>query len=243
VIAVGTAGWAVPRTIAGRFPAEGSQLTRYAARFNAAEINSSFYRPHRLQTYARWAASTPAHFRFAVKLPRAITHERRLAGGEALLTAFLDEIAGLESKLGPILVQLPPSLALERATAERFLRNLRGRFPGPVACEPRHASWFAPDAERLLRAYGVARVAADPARVPEAAEPGGAPDLLYVRLHGSPRIYFSPYPPAALDRWAALVAASPAADRWCVLDNTAHGHAAADALEIQARTSALRAAR
>jgi len=241
VIAVGTAGWAVPRAIAGRFPAEGSQLTRYAARFNAAEINSSFYRPHRPQTYARWAASTPAHFRFAVKLPRAITHERRLAGGEALLSAFLDEIAGLEGKLGPILVQLPPSLDLEPATAERFLRDLRRRFPGLVACEPRHASWFAADAERLLREYGVARVVADPATVPEAAAPGGAPDLLYVRLHGSPRMYFSPYPDAERDRWAALVAASPAAGRWCVLDNTAHGHAAADALEIQARTSALSA--
>jgi len=243
VVAVGTAGWAMPRAIAGRFPAEGSQLTRYAARFDAAEINSSFYRPHRPQTYARWAASTPAHFRFAVKLPRAITHERRLAGGEALLSAFLDEVAGLEGKLGPILVQLPPSLALEPATAERFLRDLRRRFPGLVACEPRHASWFAPDAGRLLREYGVARVAADPARVPEAAEPGGASDLLYVRLHGSPRIYFSPYAPDALDRWAALIAASPAADRWCVLDNTAHGHAAADALEMQARMSALSAAR
>ncbi len=67
------------------FPVHGSHLERYAAALNAVEINSSFYRPHRLATYERWAASVPEEFQFAVKIPKAITHEQRLKGDIALL--------------------------------------------------------------------------------------------------------------------------------------------------------------
>src|SRR5689334_17239458 len=110
---VGTAGWAIPRPVAERFPAEGSGLARYAARFDAVEINSTFYRSHRPATYARWVASTPPQFRFAVKLPRTITHEARLADSAARIAAFRAEAAQLGEKLGPLLVQLPPSLAYD----------------------------------------------------------------------------------------------------------------------------------
>jgi uncharacterized protein YecE (DUF72 family) len=238
MIRVGTAGWQVPRPSADRFSPAPSQLERYATRFTAVEINSSFYRPHRPQTYARWAAATPESFRFAVKLRRTLTHERRLRDCGDLLAAFLQEIAPLGERLGPLLVQLPPSLAFEAATAEAFFADLRRRHAGPVACEPRHPTWFAPAAESLLGAHRIARVAADPACVPAAAEPGGWPDLLYVRLHGSPRAYFSPYPPAELERWAKRLVQSLAAERWCVLDNTGSGAAAGDALDLQARLRA-----
>lgn len=77
-LVIGTAGWSIPARHAQAVPAEGSQLQRYATALGGVEINSSFYRPHRPETYARWAASTPASFRFAVKCPRAITHEARL---------------------------------------------------------------------------------------------------------------------------------------------------------------------
>jgi uncharacterized protein YecE (DUF72 family) len=76
-IYVGVAGWSISKEHAARFPVEGSHLERYAQVFNAVEINSSFYRPHRPQTYAPWAASVPDGFRFAVKMPREITHRRR----------------------------------------------------------------------------------------------------------------------------------------------------------------------
>ena len=85
---VGTAGWSLPREAQPHFPAEGTHLTRYAARLPAAEINSSFYRPHRPATYAKWAASVPPGFRFAVKVPRVITHERRLADAGTLAAHF-----------------------------------------------------------------------------------------------------------------------------------------------------------
>src|SRR3954449_13476072 len=104
---IGTAGWSIPKEHAAPFPPTRSHLERYGAVFNAVEINSSFYRPHRRATYERWAASVRDGFRFAVKMPKAITHERRLRDAGELLNRFLSEVAGLGPKLGPLLVQLP----------------------------------------------------------------------------------------------------------------------------------------
>jgi uncharacterized protein YecE (DUF72 family) len=236
LVRVGTAGWAIPRDVASRFPEEGSGLQRYAARLAVAEINSSFHRPHRPSTYARWAESVPDDFRFAAKLPRSITHDLKLVGAEAELESFLGEVAALGDKLGPLLVQLPPKLAFEPQVAEAFLRLLRERHGGAVVMEPRHPSWFDAEPNRLLGAYRVARVAADPARVPEAGEPGGWSGLVYVRLHGSPRTYYSAYDETYLDRLAARLREA-AVETWCIFDNTASGAAAANALALLDRLS------
>lgn len=235
--AVGCAGWSLPRAERAAFPEVGTHLERYAARLPAVEINTSFYRPHRPATYARWAASVPAAFRFAVKVPRAITHDARLANADAPLDAFLAEATALGARLGCLLVQLPPSLAFEPDVARAFLAALRGRHAGAVAIEPRHASWFTAPAMRLLAANRVARVAADPARVPRAAEPGGWAGVAYFRLHGSPRMYYSAYDDAYLDALARrLRAAAADADAvWCIFDNTALGAATAEALGLLAR--------
>jgi uncharacterized protein YecE (DUF72 family) len=187
---IGIAGWSIPKDHAAQFPAAGSHLERYAARFPAVEINSSFYRPHMPKTYARWAASVPEDFRFAAKVPREITHYRRLADAADVLDRFLGEVGALGDKLGPLLVQLPPSLVYDPRIAADFFAALRRRFAGAVACEPRHRTWFDPPAERLLTEFQVARVAADPAVVPAAAPPGGGDGLVYNRLHGSPEMYY-----------------------------------------------------
>jgi uncharacterized protein YecE (DUF72 family) len=172
---------------------------RYAQQFPAVEVNSSFHRPHRPSTYARWAAETPEGFAFSLKVPKEVTHERRLVDAEEPLDRFLAETAALGAKRGPLLVQLPPSLAFDEGTASSFFAALRHRYGGTVACEPRHPSWFAPEADLLLSDREVARVAADPAVVPQAAEPGGWGGLVYYRLHGSPKVYHSAYPAACLD--------------------------------------------
>jgi uncharacterized protein YecE (DUF72 family) len=236
VIRIGTAGWTVPKAVAGQFPGEGGHLARYAGRFDAVEINSSFYRPHRPATYARWAECVPRGFRFAVKVPRLVTHELRLVDAAAPFESFLFEITPLGQKLGPLLVQLPPSLAYDEAVAEAFFAMLRARFKGLIAFEPRHASWFKAQAEALLVRHAVARVAADPARAPGAGEPAGWPGLIYVRLHGSPQIYFSAYEPAYLDALSGTLVAHAAssAEVWCIFDNTAHGFAAPNALAVLA---------
>ena len=229
-IYIGCAGWSVPKESASRFPTQGSHLARYAARFPAVEINSSFYRPHRPATYQRWAASVPADFRFSVKVPKVITHEHRLIEVTELFARFLSDVTHLQEKLGPLLVQLPPSLPFAGAVVERFFADVRGRFPGDVALEPRHASWFAAAADRLMVAYRIARVAADPAVV--TAEPGGWNGLVYYRLHGSPQVYYSSYPDEDLVPVAeALSVARRTAAVWCIFDNTAVGAATRNALD------------
>jgi uncharacterized protein YecE (DUF72 family) len=231
---IGTAGWAIRKEHAATFPGSGSQLARYAQRFNAVEINSSFYRPHRRTTYERWAASVPDDFAFAVKAPRAITHELRLVGAEDALDRFLSEATGLGAKLGVLLFQLPPSLAFDRRIACAFLTALRARHAGDIAWEPRHASWFSAEAESLLVAHRIARVAAHPAVVPAAAQPGGCDALLYLRLHGAPHVYYSAYAPEEIARYGERLTRARIAGRrtWCIFDNTALGAATSNALAL-----------
>lgn len=233
---VGVAGWSLPRAVLDAFPREGSHLARYAARLHCAEINSSFYRPHQPATYARWAASVPAGFRFAVKLPRAITHEARLRGVSKELDRFLAQARGLGDKLGCLLIQLPPSFAFDAGVVARFAALLRRRYTGSAVIEPRHVTWFVPEVDALLARYALGRVAADPALVPAAAEPGGdTRACVYFRLHGSPRMYFSVYSDAFLRALARQVSAARASAMqcWCVFDNTAHGGAIPNALHLQ----------
>jgi uncharacterized protein YecE (DUF72 family) len=241
LLRIGTAGWTVPRVHAEHFSAEGSQLARYAGVFSAAEINSSFYRSHRPATYARWAASVPDDFRFAVKLPRAITHERRLVDVAEPLEAFVAETSALGEKRGPLLVQLPPSFAYDPAVVQPFLALLRERWSGAAVCEPRHPTWFTAEADDALRSFEVARVAADPARVEVAAKPGGWAGLIYYRLHGSPQMYFSGYEPAYLDALARALMehAGSGVPAWCIFDNTIRGEAAANAVATLRRIEAL----
>lgn len=175
----------------------------------------------------------PSDFRFAVKLPRAITHERRLVDCGDLIATFAEQTAHLDSKRGPVLVQLPPSLIFDAKIVGQFLAHIRGSVgDGPIVCEPRHASWFTAAADQLLAEHRVVRAAADPARVPEAAVPGGWPGLAYTRLHGSPRIYWSRYGDAAIARLAAEAAASDV-ESWTIFDNTASGAAIENALAMR----------
>ncbi|WP_245895163.1 DUF72 domain-containing protein [Devosia submarina] len=183
---VGTAGWSVDRSLE-RFDGEGTALERYASVFRAVEINSSFYRRHRPSTWQRWHDAVPDQFRFSVKLPKTITHERQLTDSAGELDLFFGDI------------------------------------------EPRHISWAHEEAFRLLEQFSIGRVYADPQK-PELqfAPTPGRP--CYLRLHGSPKIYYSPYSDESLAQYARLLAAHPGS--WCIFDNTASGAAIRDALKL-----------
>jgi uncharacterized protein YecE (DUF72 family) len=242
-VRIGCAGWSLPSRHAALFGEGESHLARYATRFDVAEINSTFYRPHQPRTFERWAASVPARFRFSVKMPGAITHEAALRGVGGALSAFFDSLAGLGPRLGGVLVQLPPSLVFDARVAERFFAMLRRRSATRVACEPRHASWFTPAADAVCARHAIARAAPAPGRWPAAAHAGGAGVAArwsYWRWHGSPRIYYSRYDDATLQALAGelLRAGTARAPAWCILDNTAHGHAMEDAARLQAFVAA-----
>lgn len=236
LVRIGCAGWSILSRHGGHFEPGESHLARYATRFDAVEINSSFYRSHARATYARWAASVPPGFRFSVKLPKAITHEARLHKTGPLLSRFVEEIDGLGDRLGGVLVQLPPSLAFDARTANAFFAMVRRRLSVPVACEPRHATWFAPGVDSVWQRHDISRVAADPARIPAAALPGGSSRWSYWRWHGSPRMYYDAYGLPRLRQMADAVVALATRQRpaWCIFDNTAGGHAIADAVQLQA---------
>jgi uncharacterized protein YecE (DUF72 family) len=241
---IGTAGWSIPAACRDALPGEGSHLERYAQRFDAVEINSSFYRPHRRATYERWADTVGPEFRFAVKMPKSVSHAQDWAATGPEIDQFAEEVAGLGYRLGVALIQFPPSRSFARAAAEALFSRVAQSLACPLVCEPRHRSWFEDDVDALLAWLGVARVGADPAIVPRAAEVAGWPALRYRRLHGSPKIYYSDYGAAALEKVRRALAEDVAAgaESWCIFDNTASGAATGNALELLADVAAGQAA-
>jgi uncharacterized protein YecE (DUF72 family) len=171
-----------------------------------------------------------------VKVPREITHTRRLREAREPLERFLDEVQALGDRLGPLLIQLPPSLRYDHEVVESYFSALRARCAGFLACEPRHETWFTDAVEVTLSAHKIARVAADPAVIPRAAEPGGWPGLVYHRLHGSPKVYYSAYSETKIAAIARGIvdAEQQAQEVWCIFDNTALGEAARNALQLKA---------
>jgi uncharacterized protein YecE (DUF72 family) len=234
-IRIGTAGWTLAPGEQHRFPGGASHLQRYAQVFDLCEIDSSFHRPHQPATYARWAQSVRPGFAFSVKLPKTITHEQRLVNCEPLLRAFFDQASGLGQSLRHLLVQLPPSLAFDASVAGEFFAIVQAMRAEPVALEPRHASWFTPEVDAWLAQRRIARVLADPVRHEAGRWPGGWAQRIYLRLHGSPRTYTSPYADETLAALAARLrqAAAEGRDAWCIFDNTARGAATANALRLR----------
>jgi uncharacterized protein YecE (DUF72 family) len=235
-IYVGTAGWTNPPAERVARAASESHLQHYATRFDAVEVNSSFHRPHRRETYERWRESTPPAFRFSVKVPRSVTHECALRHCRAELRQFLSEVAGLGAKLRVILVQTPPGLVFEPRAVGRFFGSLKEAGPWRIASEARHPSWFTARAGAVLSRYGVSQVAADPATVAGGGEPAGGPGLVYYRLHGSPRMYYSSYSTDYLRELSMKLhnLRGRSKDIWCVFDNTARHAAWVNALALRA---------
>ena len=230
---VGTAGWSIPKSQANDFPETGTHLSRYSARLPAVEINSSFYRDHQAKTYARWATTTPEPFRFSVKVARRFTHEKRLAVSPLEVRDWLLGVCELGEKLGVLLIQLPPSLALAPA-AEGFFAALREHFDGNLVLEPRHPSWTKPEALELFRTYQISKVTADPERCPVQESRAWEPTLAYYRLHGSPEIYKSRYDFNHLQPLAQEIREKlKQREAWCIFDNTTYGHAWTNALELE----------
>jgi uncharacterized protein YecE (DUF72 family) len=233
-VRIGIAGWSVPAVFRRRESRHKSLLEQYAELFSAVEINTSFYRPHRFATYERWRLSVPEQFRFAVKVPKLITHEHCLADCREQITAFTDAVGGLGSKLEVLLVQLPPSLEFDARIARIFFRALKAETAARIACEARNSSWFTEAADTVFAEFGLTRVSADPAPAGCELRSFKSATFEYLRLHGSPQIYYSAYTPAYLHRLAdAIGAHAPQSEPWCIFDNTAGGAAWSDAATLK----------
>ena len=138
---------------------EAQMLAFYAGKLRAVEINNTFYRMPNPTLLERWAAETPAEFRFAFKSPRQITHMRRLVDAGDAVARLVEVTAVLADRLGPILFQLPPNLKKDLGVLEAFLSTLPTALRAAV--EFRHASWLSDDVYEVLRRHGAALCVAD----------------------------------------------------------------------------------
>jgi len=234
---VGTSGWSYKHWV-GPFYPPGTRpaafLEHYVGHFDCVELNVTFYRLPKPETVKGWARKAPEGFAFCPKLSRLITHQKKLRGVRELLERFAERLRPLEGKLGPLLVQLPPSFAFEEERVRGFAASLGEQAPGfRVALEARHPSWTEPAALELLEAYGIAWVVADSGGRFPSCEALTA-SFGYLRLHGPGELYASRYTGAQLAAHADCVLRWLAAGRdvWAMFNNDFAGHAVANAEEL-----------
>ena len=204
MILVGTSGWQY-RDWRGRlYPDKMPQrqwLEHYAEAFATVEVNNAFYRLPERATFESWRARTPDDFEVAVKVSRYLTHIKRLREPQEPVARFLDRASGLGDRLGPVLLQLPPTLKADAGVLAETLRQ----FPPDVrvAVEPRHTSWWTEEIRKILNRYGAALCWADRDEQPVAPLWRTA-DWGYLRLHHGFEAWR--YRPRTLRLWAERLA-------------------------------------
>ena len=205
ILLAGTSGYSYAPWKGAFYPEKlpaAKMLGYYATRLPTVEINNTFYRMPRPEALASWSEEVPATFRFAVKAPKRITHDRRLLGAEEAVESLFAATATMGGKLGPVLFQLPPNQRLDLARLESFLGHLRQVAPqAQPAFEFRHVSWFIPEVYAALEKQGAALCIADAEEIStplQATAPWG-----YLRLRRQD------YDDAAITGWAERIAAQP----------------------------------
>jgi uncharacterized protein YecE (DUF72 family) len=242
---IGTSGWSYKHW-SGIFYPEGVKpvkyLEHYVTSFDCVELNASFYRIPGVQTVEGWARRTPAPFRFCAKMSRFITHQKKLVDAAEPIRRFLSVFDPLRDRLGPFLVQLPPSLRFDPGVAKAFLQLLASyRDTAEFALEARHDSWFTPESLSLLRRYGIPGVIADSGRRFAGTEaPMNA--IVYLRFHGPDGRYHASYTTDALTAYAQKITGWLAEERqiWAFFNNDFDGHAVQNARELKALIDSLR---
>jgi uncharacterized protein YecE (DUF72 family) len=237
---VGTSGWNYGDWKGIFYPdslKSAEYLSFYAQQFDTTEINYSFYHLPRPSTYEKWAAQTPEQFLFAVKASRVITHVKRLANVGEEWRKFLESALVLGSKLGPVLLQFPPSLKADRERLATFLSEARAAKEARglrLAFEFRHASWFEPDICELLRKHKAALVIAQSERYPQAPMTPTAP-FAYLRFHGPGALFASKYSEQELNEWAQRIRKWRAAGLavFAYFNNDFHGYAIENARRLR----------
>jgi uncharacterized protein YecE (DUF72 family) len=240
VIVVGTSGWQY-RDWRGRFYPEGAPrrrwLEHYASAFATVEVNNAFYRLPERDSFAQWRQRTPDDFCVAVKMSRYLTHIKRLRDPAEPVARFLSRAEGLGDRLGPVLLQLPPTLAADPPVLDATL----ARFPPGVrvAVEPRHASWWTPRVRDVLERHGAALAWADRRGRPVTPLWRTA-GWGYLRLHEGRAEPRPRYGRAALASWLDRLSGAYALDRepvYVYFNNDASGAAIRDASALGARAA------
>lgn len=236
---IGTSGWSYKHWSGIFYPEDvkpAKYLEHYVTVFDCVELNASFYRIPNVKTVQGWARRTPASFRFCTKMSRFITHQKKLVDAAEAIDRFLAAFEPLGDRLGPFLVQLPPSLRFAPDIAEAFLHLLAlRRNLGEFVLEARHDSWFTPESVSLLKHYGIAGVIADSGgRFPVSEVLTNS--LVYLRFHGPDGRYRASYTTGVLETYARKIIAwlSEGCQIWAFFNNDFNAHAVHNARELKA---------
>ncbi|MCX7635638.1 MAG: DUF72 domain-containing protein [Syntrophales bacterium] len=232
-VLVGTAGWSYGHWEGVFYPVGlpvKARLSHYAQHFATVEVNASFYRLPAVPTFLAWREQTPAGFVMAVKANRYLTHVKRLQAPAEPLARLFQAARALGDKLGPVLFQLPPSLAFDGPLLADFCAALRG-YNHRCAWEVRHASWLCEAAYTILADHGLALCIADTAgRYPYSEVL--TTDFVYVRLHGGEVLYKSCYTEGELQAWAEKIRYWNR-DAYVYFDNDYGGYAVENAVRLR----------
>ncbi|AFM25343.1 DUF72 domain-containing protein [Desulfomonile tiedjei] len=230
---IGTSGWHYNHWIGPFYPEDLPKrnfFQHYAKKFMTVEINNSFYMLPQTKTFESWKDQSPAGFLYAVKASRFITHMKRLKDPDRSLPEFFRRVEILETKLGPILFQLPPHWKYNEERFQQFLAALPRSHR--YAFEFRDQSWINDNALALLKRYGAALVLYDfgELSVPKQA----TADFVYVRLHGPGGPYEGSYSLEELRTWSDAIAAwsDDGLDVFCYFDNDQCGYAPKNAIQL-----------
>ena len=235
-VRIGTSGWQYRDWRSRFYPAKLPQkrwLEHYLQHFETVELNNTFYRLPAPEVFASWRERTPPGFVMTLKVSRYLTHVKQLRDPEEPVERFLRHAAPLGDRTGPLLIQLPPHLAVDLPR----LAHALDQFPptARVAVEVRHASWFIDGFEELLRSRNVPLVLTD--RLGRPLEPlWRTADWGYVRLHEGAADPWPHYPREALRGWADRIAArwSDDEDVFVYFNNDPGCYAVADAVDFAA---------
>lgn len=200
---IGTSGYNYPEWKGSFYPEKmkpADMLAFYGQQFDAVEINYTFYRMPNAKNIDGWTAAVPDDFRFVLKAPKRITHEKRLKDFGDTLAVFVRLASGLEGRLGPLLFQLPPNLKKDLPRLEAFLDELPDT--AKAAFEFRHESWFDEDVLSALRARGAALCIADSEKISTPVVQTAAFSYFRLRDEG--------YQDADIAQWAEKVRAAAA---------------------------------
>ena len=236
---VGTSGWMYDGWREGWYGKQPKRawLAFDSTRFTAVEVDASFYRQQKPETFQRWASEVPEQFGFAVRGHRYLTHNKKLLDVEEPLQRVMAQAEGLGPKLKVMLWQLPPFLGKNLERLESFGKALQGWSSTRHAMEFRHKSWFSDDVAEILSRYCLVNTQSDAGKWE--LWPAVTTDVVYVRLHGKPDTYASRYEDDVLDSWARRI------EGWLdekrsvhvYFDNDIHGHAPHDAVRLLEKLS------
>jgi len=235
---LGTSGWSYKDWIGIFYPNNLNPvdwLSHYAKTFDCTEINGSFYRLPQRQTVINWISKVPKEFLFCPKMSRYLTHIKRLKDPEEPLQRFFGVFEPMQNLMGPILIQLPKTVAFDRNVAEHFYALLKQQYSRyTFALEVRHETWMTEDNYALMSKFDIAFVMSHSGDHFPYAEVVTTKNI-YFRFHGPGSLYNTKYDEGTMEKYAHLFSklSDEGHEIWIFFNNDWFGYGIENALSLR----------